>query len=194
MHPAANNWLLIAETIQARDFIATKHREYILTTKLKKPKSSKNSKREDEDEDEDEQDEIEAADYDDDDDEQGNTQMEDDDSVYAASFERQLSLDAIDIGPDFVALAGNFPDSAFIDLLHGEEDIDYVEVNQVYKATLIPPYHDQVHPEDELKLVEQKQLEKRDIKVEACPNWGLSRINQRLLGDFESYSYDETAG
>lgn len=137
------------------------------------PRYHKTSKNDDDDDDEDEGD-----DGDDNDDEQDKGGK-----LSAASLAQQLSLDSITLDDGFIAMAGVFQDPRFIQMLYEEFDIEYVEPNQIYKVTHIMPYE-----ESELRF------NKRDIRTAVSPDWGLSRISQRLNENLEMYTFDDTAG
>jgi hypothetical protein len=57
----------------------------------------------------------------------------------AAAVEKEMSLDHIRIGPDFVAVAGVFSDHAFLEYLHEQVSVDYVEENHIFQSTTIRP-------------------------------------------------------
>ncbi|KAG2202308.1 hypothetical protein INT47_010756 [Mucor saturninus] len=104
----------------------------------------------------------------------------------AAAVEKEMSLDHIDIGPDFVAVAGVFSDHAFLEYLHGQASVDYVEENQIFKSTLVRP-----------QLEEENVYQKESIgtlRSSRPANWGLARINRRERGILDEYAFDTMAG
>ncbi|KAI8055590.1 peptidase S8/S53 domain-containing protein [Gilbertella persicaria] len=94
-----------------------------------------------------------------------------------------MSMEHIDIGPDFVAIAGIFSDHAFLEYLHNQSTIDYVEPNQVYSTTHMQP-----------SVIKHQMNQKRELKTSQAANWGLARINQRQLGDLNEYQFDDISG
>lgn len=104
----------------------------------------------------------------------------------AAAVEKEMSLDHIDIGPDFVAVAGVFSDHAFLEYLHAQDSVDYVEENQIFKSALIRP------------RIEEDHVYKKEsigtLRTSRPANWGLARINQRERGFLEEYAFDTMAG
>ncbi|KAI8365367.1 peptidase S8/S53 domain-containing protein [Radiomyces spectabilis] len=111
---------------------------------------------------------------------------------------KQLWLDSIDIGSEFVAVSGVFNDGNFFNYLNEQQEIEYVEPNQIYKAAVVLPqekwqWNDK--PTWTQQLVRSgKSLYKRAVSKVASPNWGLARLNQRENGHLEEYSFDEEAG
>ncbi|KAI8647610.1 peptidase S8/S53 domain-containing protein, partial [Parasitella parasitica] len=110
-----------------------------------------------------------------------NVAVETEESITAAAVEQTMSLDHINIGQDFVAIAGVFSDHAFLEYLYQQGSIDYVEQNQVYKTTNYLPK-------------EKRQDESRRINTAKSANWGLARINQHDRGDLNEYNYDTMGG
>jgi hypothetical protein len=103
----------------------------------------------------------------------------------AAAAEEVLSLDHINLGPDFVAVAGIFSDHAFLDYLYQQSTVDYVEQNQVFKSTAVVPRKEE-------KVKEQEYVS--NIKSARSANWGLARINQHQRGNLDRYEYDAMGG
>lgn len=107
--------------------------------------------------------------------------VETQEGITAAAVEETMSLDHINIGQDFAAVAGVFSDHAFLEYLYQQASIDYVEQNQVYKTTNYVPK-------------EKRQEEARRINTVKSANWGLARINQHERGDLNQYDYDTMGG
>ncbi|KAG2214708.1 hypothetical protein INT46_000927 [Mucor plumbeus] len=107
--------------------------------------------------------------------------VETQESIAATAVEEIMSLNHINIGQDFVAVAGVFSDRSFLDYLYQQESIDYVEQNQVYQTTNYAPK-------------EKRQNESRKINTVKSANWGLARINQRDKGNLNEYDYDTMGG
>jgi hypothetical protein len=107
--------------------------------------------------------------------------VETQESIAATAVEEIMSLNHINIGQDFVAVAGVFSDRSFLDYLYQQESIDYVEQNQVYQTTNYTPK-------------EKRQNELRKINTVKSANWGLARINQRDKGNLNEYDYDTMGG
>lgn len=126
----------------------------------------------------------------------------------AAAVEQDMSLDHINIGPDFVAVAGVFSDHAFLEYLYQQNAIDYVEQNQIYKTTTILPSseeapiaHDilnkkiqQDSEEEDKQYTKDEVSNLRNVKSSKAANWGLARINQHQKGDLNEYEYDTHGG
>lgn len=110
-----------------------------------------------------------------------NVVAETQEAITATAVEETMSLDHINIGQDFVAVAGVFSDHAFLEYLYQQASIDYVEQNQVYKTTNYVPK-------------EKRQEEARRINTVKSANWGLARINQHERGDLNQYDYDTMGG
>lgn len=109
-----------------------------------------------------------------------------DNGFSAAAVEKEMSLDHIDIGPDFVAVAGVFSDHAFLEYLHGQESVDYVEENHIFKSTIIQPRS------EEDKVYEKESL--GTLRTSRPANWGLARINRHERGFLEEYAFDTLGG
>ncbi|ORE19577.1 subtilisin-like protein [Rhizopus microsporus] len=98
-----------------------------------------------------------------------------------------MSLNHIDIGNDFVAVAGVFSDHAFLDYLYQQSTVEYVEPNQVYRTTV----------SRRSDYEEEQSIQRADItslKSAKPANWGLARINQRQKASFDEYIYDAVGG
>ena len=126
--------------------------------------------------------------------EQGKPQFNEENFLLQAQdMERQLSLDHIKLDNGFVAVSGVFPDNGFIDTIHNDHDVDYVEPNYVYKATFILPEEDMVTLLDEQHDADNNKLyDKRTLSPSV--DWGLARINKRTLDELDSHDFDESAG
>ncbi|KAI8095353.1 peptidase S8/S53 domain-containing protein [Thamnidium elegans] len=94
-----------------------------------------------------------------------------------------MSLDHINLGPDFSAVAGTFSDHAFLEYLGQQVTIDYVEKNSVFKSTTIRPRSEEVYNKESVNRVRSR-----------APNWGLARINLHQRGDLEEYEFDTMGG
>ncbi|KAI7861078.1 peptidase S8/S53 domain-containing protein [Circinella umbellata] len=107
--------------------------------------------------------------------------------------ERQLSLDHIKLDNEFVAISGIFPENGFIDAIHNDHDVEYVEPNYIYKATFLLP-------EDDMTTLFNEQDDDNNHKfydkrtLSSSVDWGLSRINKRTLNELNSHDFDESAG
>ncbi|KAI7870326.1 peptidase S8/S53 domain-containing protein [Spinellus fusiger] len=130
----------------------------------------------DEDEEEDDEEEDEDDEYDEDEDDEYDI----DSHIYSSNLEHQLSLELISIDNNFVAISGVFKDSKFINYLHSQPSIDYIEPNYLYKADILMPQDNY----DVSHIVENS----------LAFDWGLSRISQRNLGILNTYSYNTSAG
>lgn len=111
--------------------------------------------------------------------------MDNQNELSAAALEEVMSLDHINLGPDFAAVAGTFSDHAFLEYLHRQATIDYVEQNHIFKSTTI-------RPRKEEENVYKKASGNR-VKSKAS-NWGLARINQHQRGNLEEYEFDTMGG
>lgn len=171
----------------AHDFILANHRAYILSQNepkiyLRKKRRSLLSTKKENDKDE---------------------SIEGYDTIFSATgMGPRLFLDSLTIDDNFTAVTGIFPDEHFIDYLHQQNNVEYVETNQVYKAQTLRPLQDyQISNNTNSKTYSQKMqkltthFEKRgNILMSNSPNWGQSRISQHERGDLQQYSYDELAG
>jgi hypothetical protein len=84
-------------------------------------------------------------------------------------------LEPIQIGSNFMAMTGVFPDTQFLDYLRGSGGVvEYVEPNQVYQVN--------------------RAIPRSELHVSAAPNWGLARISHRSNTDLSSYSFYDNAG
>lgn len=184
----------------AHDFIVQRHTEYQLAMRRKvvkaadaQPKAKDaiaqkdvvdkkgDKKSDDEDDDENEDEQEQEADEDEDEDEDEDKEKDkDDNKVQAASLGDSLSLEHVDLGSNGVAMMGVFPDAAFLEQLHLDPSIEYIEPNQVYKSTFVVPHH--------------SHIKQRRGNKEPSPDWGLARINQHQRGDLETYEYDASSG
>ncbi|ORZ18018.1 peptidase S8/S53 domain-containing protein [Absidia repens] len=102
----------------------------------------------------------------------------------------QWKLESIRIGDNFMAMTGNFNDAYFLEYLSGKSGIvDYVELNQYYKA-------DMILPSGAHRTLMTPAANDHQPNVQSIPasNWGLARINHRTNTDLSSYSYHENAG
>ncbi|KAG2195252.1 hypothetical protein INT47_007981 [Mucor saturninus] len=121
-------------------------------------------------------------------------------STNSTDTEPKLFLDSLYVDDTFTAVAGIFPDGQFVDYLHRQGNVEYVETNQIYKAQMLLPLqeyrssHTPIQSYTERRLV-SSGLEKRGLLQNAVsPSWGQARITQRERGDMGSYTFDEAAG
>ncbi|KAI7902679.1 peptidase S8/S53 domain-containing protein [Cokeromyces recurvatus] len=108
-----------------------------------------------------------------------------------------MSLNQINIGKGFVAVAGVFSDSDFLEYLHKNSAIDYVEQNQIYKSTAVPNQETIIHSHPNITMLTKRTMNRRDsttIKSTKSANWGLARINQHSKGDLTKYTFDSLGG
>ncbi|KAL0087650.1 peptidase S8/S53 domain-containing protein [Phycomyces blakesleeanus] len=77
-------------------------------------------------------------------------------------------------------MTGVFHDKSFLDYLGDQGNVDYIEPNNIYKSNI--------------RLPDEHFGKRSDIRTSPSPDWGLSRISQRLSGTFDSYTYEATAG
>lgn len=131
----------------------------------------------------------------------------------ASSNEQVMSLDHINLGPDFSAVAGVFDDHAFLEYLYEQSSVEYVEINQAFKSTTViytttkdknvekRQQDDDIKEEEQVQEVHEvvKEVIKEDqyisnIKSAKPANWGLARINQHEKGNLDTYQYDTTGG
>lgn len=128
-------------------------------------------------------------------------QIEGYDTIFsAAGLGPKLFLDSLTIDNSFTTVSGIFPDDQFIDYLHQQHNVEYVETNQLYKAQALLPLwdyslNDNTKSHTYHERIKELKFEKRGALTNAIsPNWGQSRIMQRTLGDLTQYTYDEAAG
>jgi hypothetical protein len=137
-------------------------------------------------------------------------QMSNNTGFSAAAVEQEMSLDHINIGPDFVAVAGIFSDHAFLEYLYQQNAIDYVEQNQIYKTTAIVPTAKEepvaydilekkiqevdIDEEVDMPITKEDVSTLRSVKTSKPANWGLARINQHQKGGFNEYEFDTYGG
>jgi subtilisin family serine protease len=178
--------------IIAHDFILANHRAYVLsqnepkTTLSRRRRSSSilNNKKRASGED------NEVKDY---------------DTIFSATgFGPKLILDSFTIDDSFTAVSGIFPDHRFVDYLHQQRNVEYVETNQVYKAQVMRPFQDYHLTDNTSSKTYAQRIQELDhnntnrrstIKTAAAPNWGQARVTQRERGgNLQQYEYDETAG
>ncbi|KAG2174393.1 hypothetical protein INT43_004416 [Umbelopsis isabellina] len=90
------------------------------------------------------------------------------------------NLTTISFGDNFNAVTGTFH-SSFIEHLQSHPDIEYVEKNQIYRATRrLPLYHQRMRR----ALTSQKNPK----------NWGLARLSNKKKDEVNQYTYDSSAG
>lgn len=173
--------------ILAHDFILANHRAYILSQNepkayLRKKRRSFSSTKKENDKDE---------------------SIEGYDTIFSATgLGPRLFLDSLTIDDSFTAVTGIFLDEHFIDYLHQQNNVEYVETNQVYKAQTLRPLQDyRLTNNTGVKTYSQKlekltgHFEKRgNILTANSPNWGQSRISHHERGDLLEYSFDESSG
>jgi hypothetical protein len=125
------------------------------------------------------------------------------DTIFSATgMGPKLFLDSLTVDQSFTAVTGIFPDDHFIDYLHQQHNVDYVETNQVYKAQMLRPMQDyQLINNTNSHTYTQKVHElttsskkRGTIQMANSPNWGQARISQHVRDDLRQYSYDESAG
>lgn len=104
----------------------------------------------------------------------------------------------IDIGQEFKAVVGSFK-PAFVEYLNGLEDVEYIEPNHIYKASILPassqpqPYTVASNPKS--NPMQRRKNQKRNVITYQDPSsWGLARINRRDRNDLSSYTVDDQAG
>lgn len=120
-------------------------------------------------------------------------EMDNPNEFSAAAAEDVMSLDHINLGPDFVAVAGTFSDHAFLEYLDKQVTIDYVEQNSIFKSTTIRPRKDDEEEDDgDEEKVYNKEAVNR-VRSRAS-NWGLARINSHQRGNLEEYEFDTMGG
>lgn len=112
----------------------------------------------------------------------------------------ERSLQNIDLGEKFKAIAGSF-DPSFVKYLSQLDDVEYVEPNHVYKAAILPrttnpqPYISQNTQHQPKQKRRSKQHQRRSVVTQLdVPSWGIARINRRERSNLNSYSVDEAAG
>jgi hypothetical protein len=98
------------------------------------------------------------------------------------------ALKNVQIGNDFTAIVGSF-DPLFVNYLSMQEDVDYVEPNQVYKAAIMP-----ITQQPQSYQGKYNHQKRKVLTQENVPSWGLARINTRELDDLTTYSVDDEAG
>lgn len=99
-------------------------------------------------------------------------------SYQAADTNTPILLDSIHMGDSFFTMAGALDDQ-FVQLLHQDDAIEFIESDSVYKTT----------------LTRAMPVEKRSMHYKAVsPNWGLARIRQRELNDLSIYDYADDEG
>jgi hypothetical protein len=97
-----------------------------------------------------------------------------------AAMSAPRNLTSISFGDNFNAVTGTFHNS-FIEHLQSHPDIEYVEKNQIYRATRRRPiYHQHI---------------RRALTIQNNPkNWGLARISNLKKDGANQYRYDSSAG
>ncbi|GAA5795420.1 hypothetical protein HPULCUR_000777 [Helicostylum pulchrum] len=124
-----------------------------------------------------------------------NQQMDD-----ATLLQPKLILDYLTVDEGFTTIAGVFSDNQFMDYLHQQSNIEYIETNQLYKAQALLPLlnynlDNNTSAYTYLQRIQELKFEKRGLMQSmVSPNWGQSRITQRGLGSMDQYTYDDTAG
>ncbi|GAA5810430.1 hypothetical protein MFLAVUS_003851 [Mucor flavus] len=118
-------------------------------------------------------------------------EMDNPNEFSAAAAEDVMSLDHINLGPDFVAVAGTFSDHAFLEYLDKQVTIDYVEQNSIFKSTTIRPRKDEEDDGEEEKVYKKEAVNR--VRSRAS-NWGLARINSHQRGNLEEYEFDTMGG
>lgn len=104
----------------------------------------------------------------------------------------------IDIGQDFKAVVGSFK-PAFVEYLSGLQDVEYIEPNHIYKASILPassqpqPYVVSSNPKPN-PMQRRKNHKREVVTFQDIPSWGLARINRRNRDDLSSYTVDDRAG
>lgn len=99
-------------------------------------------------------------------------------SYQAADTNTPILMDSIHMGDSFFTMTGALDDQ-FVQLLHQDDAIEFIESDNVYKTT----------------LTRSMPVEKRSIHYKAVsPNWGLARIRQRELNDLSIYDYADDEG
>lgn len=125
------------------------------------------------------------------------------DTIFSATgMGPKLFLDSLTVDQSFTAVTAIFPDEHFIDYLHQQNNVDYVETNQVYKAQMLRPMQDyQLTNNTNIHTYTQKvhqmvtsNKKRGALQTAASPNWGQARISQHVRGDLQKYTYDESAG
>jgi subtilisin family serine protease len=124
------------------------------------------------------------------------------DAIFSATgFGSKLFLDSFIIDDSFTAVSGIFPDHRFVDYLHQQSNVEYVEPNQVYKAQIIRPLQEYQLMNSTSSYTQRLQAfangtrRRGTIKTAVAPNWGQARVTQREHGgDLSQYEYDEAAG
>lgn len=119
----------------------------------------------------------------------------------ATGFGQKSFLDSLTTDDSFTVISGIFPDDRFIDYLHQQHNVEYIETNQVYKAQTLRPLQDYMlrnNTENHtyLQRVNELSLMKKRgaMQTAAAPNWGQARVTQRQKGDLKQYSYDDASG
>ncbi|KAI8058800.1 peptidase S8/S53 domain-containing protein [Thamnidium elegans] len=116
----------------------------------------------------------------------------------AALLEPKLTLDYLTVDDSFTTIAGVFADDQFMDYLHQQSNIEYIEINQMYKTQALLPllnYNLDSNTSAYLQKIQELKFEKRGLMQNVVsPNWGQSRITQRGLGSLDQYTYDDAAG
>ncbi|RCH79327.1 subtilisin-like serine protease, partial [Rhizopus stolonifer] len=98
---------------------------------------------------------------------------QDDPSLYRRSFSVPDAIDLFALDDNFTVMSGIFSDNAFIDYLHDQYAVEYVEPNHIYKA----------------------QVQYTNLRTEVASSWGLARINTRYeRNNLSHYTFDEFAG
>lgn len=104
----------------------------------------------------------------------------------------------IDIGQEFRAVVGSFK-PAFVEYLNGLEDVEYIEPNHIYKASILPatsqpqPYTEASNTKS-IPMQRRKNQKRNVITYQDPSSWGLARINRRDRNDLSSYTVDDQAG
>jgi hypothetical protein len=101
-------------------------------------------------------------------------------AVDTALFKDPTNLSNIYIGEGFSAVTGTFPPS-FIEHILSHDDVEYVEANEVYRAT-------------KLRSVYRPPSRRSKITQHNPPSWGLGRISRNKNGNVHDYSYESAAG
>lgn len=125
------------------------------------------------------------------------------DTIFSATgLGPKLFIDSITIDDSFTAVSGIFPDDNFVDYLHQQYNVEYVETNQVYKAQMLRPLQDYQSSNNTVSHTYVQRVsefkvdtKKRGVMQNAVsPNWGQARITQHERGDMQTYTFDEAAG
>ncbi|KAG2178636.1 hypothetical protein INT44_001789 [Umbelopsis vinacea] len=90
------------------------------------------------------------------------------------------NLSNIYIGEGFSAVTGTFSLS-FIEHILSHDDVEYVEANEIYRATKMRPVY-------------RPPSKRSKIAQHNAPSWGLARISRNKKENTNDYSYESAAG